>query len=380
MYDSFVRLVRDWYLTDEFVPLHEPRFNGNELTYVREAIESTFVSSVSDYVTRFENQITEFTGAEHAVAVANGTAALHLALYALGVEAGDEVITQPLTFVATCNAIKHCGADPVFVDIEPESLGMCAGSLSGFLQANTINKDSKLINGNTGKRISACLPMHTMGHAADIIEIRKVCDEWGIPVVEDAAEALGSYFDRQHCGTFGDIGTLSFNGNKIITTGAGGAVVTDDGELAPRLRHLATTAKLDHPWEFVHDEVGFNYRMPGLNAALGVAQFEMLPEFLRNKAELANHYRNWAEENDVIFVSGSEGRESNNWLNAFLLSDKEERNAFLGYTNEHGVMTRPAWTLMNDLEPYKNCQVYSDAVARDIQSRLVNVPSSARVA
>jgi aminotransferase in exopolysaccharide biosynthesis len=379
MYDSFIALVRDWYGTQEFIPLHEPRFQGNEKAYVSEAIDSTFVSSVSDYVPRFEAQLAEYTGAQHAVAVCNGTAALHLALHSTGVGQGDEVITQPLTFVATCNAIKYCGAEPVFVDVAKDTLGLCPDSLASFLELNADKSDSGPVNKKTGHKIKACLPMHTMGLPAHMPQISSICSEWGIPVIEDAAEALGSSRDGRSCGTFGLLGTLSFNGNKIITTGGGGAIITDDNELAEKIRHLATTAKLQHKWMFEHDQIGYNYRMPGLNAAMGVAQIEQLPGFLVSKNELAEVYRLWSLREGVELVSDPVDCQSNNWLNTILVKNEQERDRFLEYTNDQGVMTRPAWALMNDLGPYKNCQTFSDANARDLQKRLVNVPSSARV-
>lgn len=380
MYDSFIELVRDWYGTKDFIPLHEPRFQGNETAYVSDAIESTFVSSVSEYVRRFEAQLASYTKAKHVIAVSNGTAALHLALHSIGVGQNDEVITQPLTFVATCNAIKYCGAEPVFVDVSSETMGLCPQSLAAFLGKNVVKSRDGATNRVSGRKIKACLPMHTMGHPAHMPEILSVCTEWGIPVVEDAAEALGSYRDGQHCGTYGALGTLSFNGNKIITTGGGGAILCNDDTLAEKIRHLATTAKIQHEWAFEHDSLGFNYRMPGLNAAMGVAQIEQLPKFLASKSKLAEVYRQWALKEGVEYVSSPENCQPNNWLNVLLLENEQERDRFLEYTNAQGVMTRPAWTLMNDLQPYKSCQMFADANARDLQNRLVNVPSSTRLA
>jgi len=379
MYDSFISLVREWYGTEDFIPLHEPRFQGNEKAYVSEAIDSTFVSSVSNYVSRFEAQLAEYTGARHVIALSNGTAALHLALHSIGVGQGDEVITQPLTFVATCNAIKYCGAESVFVDVTKDTLGLCPDSLANFLELNADRSGSGPVNKKTGRKIKACLPMHTMGLPAHMSGILSICGEWGIPVIEDAAEALGSSRDGRSCGTFGLLGTLSFNGNKIITTGGGGAIVTDDNELAEKIRHLATTAKLQHEWMFEHDQVGYNYRMPGLNAAMGVAQIEQLPGFLVSKNELAEVYRLWGLREDVELVSDPVDCRPNNWLNTILLENERERDRFLEYTNAQGVMTRPAWALMNDLEPYKNSYVHADTNARNLQKRLVNLPSSAKV-
>ena len=380
MYDSFIELLRDWYGTNECIPLHEPRFQGNEKIYVNDAIESTFVSSVSDYVSRFEAQLASYTKSKHVIAVSNGTAALHLALHSIGIGLNDEVITQPLTFVATCNAIKYCGAEPVFVDVAKETMGLCPQSLSAFLDKNVIKSADGATNRETGRIIKACLPMHTMGHPSHMPEIISVCAEWGISVVEDAAEALGSHRNGQHCGTYGVLGTLSFNGNKIITTGGGGAILCNDDGLAEKIRHLATTAKIQHEWAFEHDALGFNHRMPGLNAAIGVAQIEQLPKFLTSKSELAEVYRQWGFREGVNIVRSPEDCQSNNWLNAILLENQGERDRFLEYTNSQGVMTRPAWALINDLSPYRACQVHSDANARGIQQRLVNLPSSAKIA
>jgi dTDP-4-amino-4,6-dideoxygalactose transaminase len=282
-----------------------------------------------------------------------------------------------IAFVATCNAVKYCGADPAFVDVSPGTLGLCPESLADFLETNADYSSNGPIHKNTGRKIKTCLPMHTMGLSTQMPDILSVCDKWNIPVVEDAAEALGSFHGSQSCGTFGQLGTFSFNGNKIITTGGGGAIVTNDDVLAEKIRHLATTEKMKHEWAFEHDMLGFNYRMPGLNVALGAAQFEQLPRFLASKKELAEVYQQWGLREGVDFVSTPSGCLSNNWLNAILFENQDNRDCFLEYTNDKRVMTRPAWALMNDFSPYRSCEVYSDVNARDIQRRLVCVPSSA---
>ena len=376
MFERFVDLVRDIYQTDAFIPLHEPRFVGNEKKYLLDVIDSTFVSSVGPYVGEFEAKIAEYTGARHAIATVNGTAALHVALLLAGVEPGDEVITQAVTFVATCNAIQYCGAEPVFVDVEPATLGICPIALNGFLEAHAERRGDGVYNKTSGKRIVACLPMHTFGHPCDMVGLLKVCEQYGIALIEDAAEALGSRCNDRHCGTFGRLGVLSFNGNKIITTGGGGMILTDDEEFARRAKHLTTTAKLPHAWKFTHDQIGYNYRMPNLNAALGLAQIEQLSDFIEGKRGLAQRYLDWADVNGAQIVSEPTDARSNYWLNALLLDDVQQRDAFLEYSNAQGVMTRPLWDLMVDLPMYQHCQRDSLVQSRQLAERLVNVPSS----
>jgi len=376
MFDSFIRLVREIYQTNDFIPLHEPRFAGNEKQYLLDVIDSTFVSSVGPYVSQFEIKIAEYTGAKHAIATVNGTAALHIALLLAGVQPGEEVITQAVTFVATCNAIHYCGAEPVCVDIEVGTLGVSPLALAEFLEQYCERRHDGVYNKTSGKRIAACLPMHTFGHPCDMAGLLRVCDDYGIPLVEDAAEALGSRLDGRHCGKFGKLGVLSFNGNKIITTGGGGMILTDDDDLARRAKHLTTTAKLPHAWKFTHDQIGFNYRMPNLNAALGLAQLEQLPTFVERKRVLAQSYLEWAAGAGVEIVSEPSDACSNYWLNALLLDDVVQRDAFLEYSNAQGVMTRPLWDLMVDLPMYKDCQRHSLVQSRRLAERLVNVPSS----
>ncbi|WFP48596.1 LegC family aminotransferase [Methylomonas sp. EFPC3] len=376
MFERLVGFVREIYQTDAFIPLHEPRFAGNEKRYLNDVIDSTFVSSVGPYVSEFERKIAEYCGAKHAVATVNGSAALHIALLLTGVEPGDEVVTQAVTFIATCNAIHYCGAEPVFVDVDSATLGLSPAALAAFLAQHGERRDDGVYNKTSGKRIAACLPMHTFGHPCDMAGLLKVCGDYGIAVVEDAAEALGSRLGDRHCGTFGKLGVLSFNGNKIITTGGGGMILTDDDELARQAKHLTTTAKLAHAWKFEHDRIGYNYRMPNLNAALGLAQLEQLPEFVAAKRELARRYLDWAVDNAVKIFAEPADAESNYWLNALLLNDLTERDACLEYTNNHGVMTRPLWELMSDLPMYRHCQTDGLENSRRLAERLVNVPSS----
>ncbi|OQW71591.1 MAG: aminotransferase DegT [Proteobacteria bacterium ST_bin11] len=376
MFDSFIRLVRDIYQTDQFIPLHEPRFIGNEKQYLLDVIDSTFVSSVGPYVNQFEKQVAGYCGVKHAVATVNGTAALHIALLAAGVKPGEEVITQAVTFVATCNAISYCGATPIFIDIDGATLGLSPTSVAEFLQHYAEYRDDGAYNKLSGNRIAACVPMHVFGHPCDMHGLVQVCAGYGIPLIEDAAEALGSSIAGRHCGSFGVCGVLSFNGNKIITTGGGGMILTDDDELATHAKHLTTTAKLPHAWKFEHDQVGYNYRMPNLNAALGLAQLEQLPNFVERKRQLASRYLDWAKANGTQMIVEPDGTQANYWLNALLLDDVAKRDTFLEYSNAQGVMTRPLWALMPDLPMYRYCQTDGLSRSRWLAERLVNVPSS----
>lgn len=376
MFDSFIHLVREIYQTDDFIPLHEPRFRGNEKRYLSDVIDSTFVSSVGPYVAEFENKIADYCGAKHAIATVNGTAALHIALLLAGVKANEEVITQAVTFVATCNAIHYCGAEPIFVDVDKQSLGMSPQAVAEFLETFGEQRDDGVYNKKTGRRIAACLPMHTFGHPCDMNMLMTVCGQYAIPIVEDAAEALGSKLSGRHCGTFGKLGVLSFNGNKIITTGGGGMILTDDDELARQAKHLTTTAKVTHDWRFEHDEVGYNYRMPNLNAALGLAQLEQLPVFVERKRELAKKYIAWGNEQGVEVIDETTDAESNYWLDALLLNKIQERDEFLTFSNAQGVMVRPLWELMSNLSMYRHCQRDRLTHSRWLGERLVNIPSS----
>ncbi|MFA7487198.1 MAG: LegC family aminotransferase [Lysobacteraceae bacterium] len=359
-----------------FIPLHRPAFEGNERQYLVDCIDSNFVSSVGAKVVEFEQHIAAFTGAKYAIATVNGTAALHVALQLAGVQRDDEVITQALTFIATCNALSYTGAHPVFVDVDLDTLGLSPEALRRWLTEHAELRDGQAFNRATGRRISACVPMHTFGIPLRIAEIVGICDEYGIAVVEDAAESLGSWVGDRHTGTFGRLATLSFNGNKVITTGGGGMIVTDDEALARRAKHLTTTAKIPHPYEFVHDEVGYNYRLPNLNAALGCAQMELLPKMLEIKAEVAARYRGFFADTGVRFVEPLPGTTANYWLNAIVLDSEADRDALLEYTNSREVMTRPIWRLMSRLSMFEHCQHDGLENSRWLEARVVNLPSS----
>lgn len=372
---ALVALARSIYGSG-FIPLHRPVFDGAEKQYLVECIDSNFVSSVGKRVTEFEERIATFTGAKHAVATVNGTAALHVALMMAGVKRGDEVLSQALTFIATCNAASYIGAPLVFVDVDRDTLGMSPEALRAFLSTHAEQRADGTWNRDTGRRIAACVPMHTFGLPCRIEEIVLVCEEYGIPVVEDAAESLGSYVGKRHTGTFGKLGTLSFNGNKVITTGGGGMIITDDDELAARAKYITTTAKRPHPYEFVHTEVGYNYRLPNLNAALGCAQMESLPRYLAAKADVARRYQAFCAEHGLHSVQARAGTICNYWLNAIVLDSLEQRNAFLEYSNAQDVMARPIWRLMTNLDMYKNCQNDGLKNSRWLEERVVNLPSS----
>ena len=379
MFEKIVDFIKSLYPTENPVPLHAPRFLGNEKKYLIDCIDSTYVSYVGQYVSRFEDEIRQFTGAKYAVAVSSGTAALHVALLA-EVAPGDEVITQPLTFVATANAIAYCKAQPVFVDVEKSTLGLDPEKLNEFLISNCILKsDGKCYNKTTGRKIVACVPMHTFGHPVRIDQISEICHKYNIPVVEDAAEALGSFYNGQHAGTLGDVGILSFNGNKPVTTGGGGMIITNDEIHAARAKHLTTTAKQPHPWEFIHDDVGYNYRMPNINAAVGCAQMECFANVLENKRATAQMYDKFFQDIGLPFITEPANARSNYWLNAIVLKDRQEREQFLAYSREKGIQTRPVWTLMSNLPMYQHCQCTSLETAKWLEDRLVNIPSSVRI-
>lgn len=359
--------------------LHEPRFHGNEWSYLKECLDSTFVSSVGKFVDRFEDDLANFTGAKRAVAVVNGTAALHVALRLAGVEPGDEVLLPALTFIATANAVAYCQATPHFVDSEERSLGMDAVALREYLLTITEIRNGQCVNRKTGRIIRAMVPMHTFGHPVDINALLAIAHDFHLQLIEDAAESLGSTVGGQHTGTFGLMGTLSFNGNKTITTGGGGAILTNDVELGKRVKHITTTAKLPHRWNFVHDEVGFNYRLPNLNAALGCAQLEQLPGFLRDKRRLFEQYQAaFANVLGVHLVAEPAGSSSNYWLQTLLLdaAHADQRDAVLAATNDAGLMTRPIWALMNRLPMYANSPSAPLPVAESLEQRVINIPSS----
>ena len=376
-FEKIVDFIKTHFEVEEQIPLHQPVFVGNERKYINECINSTFVSSVGRYVSEFENKFADFVGSRHAIATVNGTAALHIALMLANVNLEDEVITQPLTFIATCNAISYCGAKPVFVDVDKETLGMSPQSLNNFLDRNCKIINNQCVNKLSGKTIKVCLPMHTFGHPCKIEEIKQICDDWNIKLVEDAAESVGSYFKSKHTGTFGLIGTFSFNGNKIITTGGGGMLVTDDDAIAKKAKHITTTAKIPHLYKYIHDMTGYNYRMPNINAALGLAQLENIDLFLKVKRELAELYKNFFREINIPFISEPVDSLSNYWLNAIILKNKDERDEFLKFSISNKVMTRPAWELMNRLEMFSDSNCAELENASWLADRLVNLPSSA---
>jgi len=377
--EEIIKFIKGIFPGAGFIPLHEPRFSGNEKRYVLDCIDSTFVSSVGKYVDRFEEMICEITGAKYAIAVVNGTCALHIALKLAGVQPGDEVITQSLSFVATANSIAHCGANPIFLDVERETLGLDPTALKSFLKTHSCIKEDACYNKTTGKRIAACVPMHTFGHSCRIDKIAEICNHYHIALVEDSAESLGSLYKGKHTGTFGQFGVYSFNGNKTVTCGGGGAIVTNDETLAKKAKHITTTAKVPHPYEYVHDMTGYNYRLPNLNAALACAQLEQLSAFIENKRELAKRYQEFFRPLDIPFIKEPEHARSNYWLNAIILPDRKIRDAFLKATNEAGVMTRPVWQLLNKLDMYKDCQTDALENAKWLEDRVVNIPSSVRI-
>lgn len=381
MYKETIDFIRSIYNTPRGnIYLHEPRFVGNEKAYLLDAIDSTFVSSVGAYVDLFERMMAEITGAKYAVAVVNGTAALHVALKLVGVEQGNEVLSQSLTFIATANAIAYEKSIPHFIDVDEDTMGMSPVALSKRLEAVAEMRDGQCFNKETGNRIAACVPMHTFGLAVRIDEIVAICDKYNIPVVEDAAESLGTYYKGKHTGTVGKVSTFSFNGNKTVTSGGGGAIVTNDETLAKRAKHITTTAKIPHKWEFAHSEIAYNYRMPNLNAALACAQLEQLDFYLENKRETAQKYHDFFDtQNDIESIKELKDCRSNYWLNAIRLPSEKERNAFLQYSNDNGVMTRPIWRLMNELPMFEDCPKGDLTISKVLETTVVNIPSSVRI-
>lgn len=367
---------------DRPVALHGPEFAGNEWAYVKECLDTGWVSSVGSYVDRFEADLARMTGARHAVAVVNGTAALHISLMLVDVRPQDEVIVPALTFVATANAVAYCGAMPHFADSSPSTLGLDPHKLDLYLREIAAVTSDGCINRKTGRRIRAVVPMHTFGHPVELGPLVELCARFRLELVEDAAESMGSFYLGRHTGTWGRLGVLSFNGNKIITTGGGGAIVTDDPALARRAKHLTTTARVPHQWAYTHDEIGYNYRLPNLNAALGCAQLEALPELLRRKRVLAERYAAaFQSVEGVSFVLEPAGSRSNYWLNTLALdeADREARDAFISLTNTSGILTRPVWTLLHKLDMYRQCPRMSLTVAENLESRLINIPSSVQL-
>ena len=376
MNEKIITFIRDTFKTNDFIPLHEPTFSGSELAYVSETINSTYVSSVGKFVDEFELKVQKYTGSAKAVATVNGTAALHAAMHIIGVRTGDFVITQALTFVATCNALYHMGAEPILLDVSKKSLSLSPLALEEFLNEFAELRKEGCFHKDSQRRISAVVPMHTFGHPAELDELLAVCAKWNLPLVEDAAESLGSFYKGRHTGTIGSLGVISFNGNKIITTGGGGMVLCQSGELGDKVKHITTTAKVSHPYEFYHDESGFNYRLPNLNSALGCAQMESLTQFLATKRELASKYQNFFVNSGYEFVMEPDYAKSNYWLNAVICPDVESRNSLLQSTNQSGVMTRPVWQLMHRLPMFKNAIRDDLITSKCLEKHLVNLPSS----
>ena len=379
MYEKVISFIHKLYGTEEFVPLSVPKFMGNEKKYLEECIDTTFVSSVGKFVDRFENDMAAYTGAKKAVVCVSGTSALHMAMMLVGVERNDEVLTQALTFIATCNAISYIGAHPVFIDVDKDTIGLSPIAVKNWLAKNAEIRNGECFNKNTGRRVKACVPMHTFGHPIHIEELIQICEEYHIEVVEDAAESIGSLYKGKHTGTFGKVSAISFNGNKTITTGGGGMMLFNDGELAAKAKHLTTQAKVPHRWEFRHDHIGYNYRMPNINAALGCAQLENIDKFIESKRQVAAEYTELFKNVDGIdFFTEPENTFSNYWLNAVILKDKAAQQAFLQQTNDNGVMTRPIWELMNRLPMFEHCE--NDGLENTIwfADRVVNIPSSVR--
>lgn len=380
LYLQIIQDIRAQFTSDPqlFIPLHAPAFSGNEKIYLNECIDSTFVSSVGPFVDRIEKELAEYTGSPYAIACANGTAALHIALLLSGVQTDDLVITQPLSFIATANAIAYCNADPLFIDIDPKTLSLSAEKLKQFLENETYMRDGICYHAESRRPIRACVPMHTFGIMAEIDAIAQLCEKYHLALVEDAAESLGSFYKGKHSGTFAKWASLSFNGNKTITAGGGGAILTSDPQLAKMAKHLTTQAKVPHKWEFVHDHIGYNYRMPNINAALLCAQLEQLPSFLDQKRKLMEFYLHYfSTVPGIDFIQEPEHQKSNFWLCAILLPNKDERDRFLALANEHLTMCRPGWELLHKLPMFSHVTAYENVpVATDIQSRLVNIPSS----
>jgi perosamine synthetase len=376
--EKIISFIKSLYPEMDPVLLHCPQFLGNEKKYLNECIDTKFVSYVSHFVTDLEAKIKELTGAKHAIAMVNGTEALHMAMEAAGIKAGDEIITQAITFAATSAVVIHMGAIPVFVDVDRDTMGMSPAALKRFLLNETKQVNGKCINKTSGNTITACVPMHTFGHPCKIDEIKTICDEYNIMLIEDAAESVGSFYKNKHTGTFGKVGILSFNGNKTLTTGGGGMLITDDDKIAERAKFMSTTAKQPARWGYFHTEAGFNLRMPGLNAAVGFAQMEYFKNTIDNKRETAAMYQKFFAELNIPCVKEPENSYANYWLNAILLNSKEEREEFLEYTNDNGVQTRPIWTLMYKMPPY--AKFYHDEMTNSewLENHLVNIPSSVR--
>jgi len=372
-----INFVRSIYNTNDNIYLHEPRFAGNEKKYLMETIDSTFVSSVGPFVDKFELEMSMLTNTAKAVAVANGTCALQISLLLAGVKLGDEILTQALTFVATANSISYLGASPIFIDVDLDTMGLSPKALNEFLSENAELRDDGSYNKKTGKKISACMPMHTFGFMCRIDEIVKICNKWKIAVVEDSAEALGSKYKGKSSGSFGLLGAFSLNGNKIVTSGGGGAITTSDINIGNEAKHLTTTAKIPHKWEYTHDKLGYNFRLPNINSALACAQLEQLDNIKNSKKEIFNQYKDFFKDSEINFVDIPNETDWNYWLMSIVLESKKDRDIFLEETNTEGIMTRPIWTLMYRLPMYKKNQRDSQINAEYLEERIVNLPSSA---
>ena len=378
-FKEIISFIKDLYGRDRFIPLHEPCFISDEKQILNDCIESTFVSSVGEYISEIEKNIAEYTNAKYAVATVNGTSALHLILNELGIDDKSEVITSPITFVATCNAIKYCNADPLFIDIDLEDLSLSPKAMEDFLEKNCFLDDSKnCINKISGKIIKACVLVHVFGNPAKSEDINKICNDWNLHLVEDCAESLGSKKHNKHTGLAGIASCFSFNGNKIITSGGGGMVITNNKKLAKSIKHKSTTAKKNHRWEYIHDTIGFNYRMPNINAALLCAQFRNIEKIILNKRKTALEYENFCKKNDVNFFKESKNSRSNYWLNAISFDSASQKKDFLEISNKDGVMTRPLWLPMYELKMFKNCIRYNIENANVAYNTFVNIPSSYR--
>ncbi len=376
MFENVINFIQKTYKTKKFIPLHEPKFVGNEKKYLDQCIDTTYVSSVGKFVDQFEKKIAKFTGSKYAIATCNGTSALHISLILANVDQNSEVITQPLNFVASSNAINYCGAKPIFIDVDKDTMGLSPSALKDFLYKKTTIINNQCINNKTGKVIKACIPMHSYGHPCRIDEIKQLCKKYNLFLVEDAAESVGSLYKGKQTGTFGKTGVLSFNGNKIITAGGGGCILTNETILAKKAKHLTTTAKLPHKWDFKHDMVGYNYRMPNLNAALLVAQLENLQKFIKNKNDIAKKYEKFFQNTNYTFFKEPKNCKSNYWLNSIILKNRKQRDNFLKKTNYNGVMTRPIWTLINRLPMFKHSQCENLKNSKWLSDRVVNIPSS----
>ena len=377
-YSDVIGFINNQFDNKAFIPLHEPRFWGNEKKYVVDTIDSTFVSSVGAYVDKFELMMSSISGTNKSIGVVNGTSALQVALRLAGVNAGDEVITQALTFIATINAIIYNGASPIFIDVDINTMGLSPNAVDAFLEEFGEMREGICYNKKTNRKIAACMPMHTFGFPVHLDELLKVCNKWNIPLVEDAAEAIGSEYHSKPIGSFGKLGVFSFNGNKIVTSGGGGAIVTNNIELGIKAKHLTTTAKVPHPYEYVHDEIGYNFRMPNLNAALACAQLEQIPKFIDSKRTLALEYDSFFKSKGIYFRTELPQTKANYWLMCVELENKQERDTFLKETNENGVMTRPIWQLIFKSPLYSRFQKDDQFNAMNLEDRIVNIPSSVR--